>query len=247
MASRQKKIEYVGLSGLRMDGRRPGDPRELEVALGCFKDGADGSAAVMCGATRVAAAVYGPKEVAGVRDELCSVTTKCTFSELSSASGHRRRNEQNAQEMSDTVRSVLDGLILRHLYPQSTIHVHLEVHLDDGSALPALLNACTIALAAAGVPVKDLMTACSASLIDSHVLLDVTEKESKAAGPAVTVAVLPASGDILLLLMDQQAEPEEVKRILGETTKGTTKLHAQIKKCLVDHTKQLLKTRPQEK
>ena len=247
MGTRVKKVEYVSLAGLRLDGRRPNDPRELEAELGCFKDGSDGSAALMLGGTRVVAAVYGPKEVVGVKSDLCSVTTTCSFAALCSASGQKRREDMRAQEMSETVRSVLEGLIIRSLYPSSTIHVHLEVHIDDGSILPALLNASTIALASAGVPIKDLMIACSASLVDGHVLLDVTEQEMRAAGPTVSVALYPASGDLALFLLDNQTEPTEVKTLLDSVSTAAEKLHSQLKVFLVDHTRQLLQTRPQEK
>jgi exosome complex component RRP41 len=51
----------VSYSGLRMDGRRPGESRAIRVRLG-FLSRADGSVLLETGQTRVLAAVFGPRE-----------------------------------------------------------------------------------------------------------------------------------------------------------------------------------------
>uniref|UniRef100_A0A2P2L8N5 Exosome complex component RRP41 isoform X2 n=1 Tax=Rhizophora mucronata TaxID=61149 RepID=A0A2P2L8N5_RHIMU len=55
-------MEYVSPEGLRLDGRRPMEMRQLRAELGAVS-GADGSAVFEMGNTKVIAAVYGPREV----------------------------------------------------------------------------------------------------------------------------------------------------------------------------------------
>ena len=241
------KVEYVSLAGLRLDGRRPTDPRELEIELGCFRDGADGSAMVVAGGTKVLAAVYGPKEVIGARDELCKVSVKCQFAAQASMSGHRRMDNQRATDTGEAVRSVLEGTILRALFPSSTVHVHLDVLVDDGSVIPTLLNACSVALASAGIPVRDLLVACSASLIDGAYLVDVTDQEARATGPSINVALFPSSGNVAMCTVDHQIDHSELETLMNEASKGCQKLHGLLKAQITEHTQELFKTRAHEK
>eukprot|EP01064_Diplonema_japonicum_P008022 TRINITY_DN15582_c0_g1_i2.p2 TRINITY_DN15582_c0_g1~~TRINITY_DN15582_c0_g1_i2.p2 ORF type:complete len:248 (+),score=61.16 TRINITY_DN15582_c0_g1_i2:47-790(+) len=247
MPGRVRKVEYVSLAGLRLDGRKPGDPRELEIELGCFKDGADGSAAVVAGGTKVVAAVYGPREVVGVREDLCSVSVQCQYAAFSSASGHRRVDDRQANEVADTVKSVLEDIIIRSQFPSSAIDVFLNVLADDGSVLTTLLNAASVALVAAGIPVLDLLTSCSASFIQSNVLADITHEESRAAAPSLNIAILPSTGDVAMLTFDNQIEPTDLQMLIAEATKGCQKIHAQLKTCVVDNAEQQFKTRAKEK
>uniref|UniRef100_UPI0018DF43F6 hypothetical protein n=1 Tax=Streptomyces fildesensis TaxID=375757 RepID=UPI0018DF43F6 len=55
-------MEYVNPEGLRQDGRRPMEIRQLRAHLGTV-DKADGSAVFEMGNTKVIAAVYGPREI----------------------------------------------------------------------------------------------------------------------------------------------------------------------------------------
>ena len=54
-------MEFVSPEGLRLDGRRPKELRQLKAELGVLAS-ADGSAEFQMGNTRVLAAVFGPKE-----------------------------------------------------------------------------------------------------------------------------------------------------------------------------------------
>ena len=58
----QPKLEYISLSGLRVDGRRPAEIRHLKTKFGLFTK-VDGSAYVEMGNTKAVAFVYGPREV----------------------------------------------------------------------------------------------------------------------------------------------------------------------------------------
>lgn len=56
------RVEYINVSGLRVDGRRPHEIRRFRASLAPYAR-ADGSACVEMGGTKVVAVVYGPREV----------------------------------------------------------------------------------------------------------------------------------------------------------------------------------------
>ncbi len=54
--------------------------------------------------------------------------------------------------------------IKTELYPRSQIDIFVEVLQADGGNYCACVNAATLALIDAGIPLKDYVTACTASL-----------------------------------------------------------------------------------
>ena len=58
----QSRREYISPEGLRQDGRRPKELRQLRVKLGVFPS-ADGSAYLEQGNTKVIVVVSGPSDV----------------------------------------------------------------------------------------------------------------------------------------------------------------------------------------
>src|ERR1700712_4122877 len=69
--------------------------------------------------------------------------------------------------MQHTLISALSDVIHMHLFPHSTINIALHVLSLDGSLLAALINASTLALIDAGIPMSDYLTSCTAGLTSS--------------------------------------------------------------------------------
>ena len=61
------------------------------------------------------------------------------------------------------------------------------VILADGGNYCACVNAATLALIDAGIPLRDYVTACTASLVDDKPLVDISSLESTQGGPELTV------------------------------------------------------------
>lgn len=67
----------------------------------------------------------------------------------------------------------------------------------DGGNYCACVNAATLALIDAGIPLKEYVIACTASLGNGDVpLIDVSHLEESMGGSNLTVAVLPLSGQV---------------------------------------------------
>lgn len=70
-------------------------------------------------------------------------------------------------ELSHTLTQALSSTLHLQHYPSSTITITLHVLSLDGSLLSALINASTLALIDAGIPMSDYLTSCTAGLTSS--------------------------------------------------------------------------------
>lgn len=57
--------------------------------------------------------------------------------------------------------------------PPPLLYIHIQIYImqSDGSALPAVINATSLALVDAGIGMKEMVAACSVALLDDHAVL----------------------------------------------------------------------------
>jgi exosome complex component RRP41 len=87
-------------------------------------------------------------------------------------------------------------------FPKTAIDVHIEVLQADASTRCVGINAAVLALADAGVPMRDLVSSCSAGKVGEHVVLDVAGKEDTEGELDLPVAYYPKKKHVTLLQMD---------------------------------------------
>ena len=130
---------------------------------------ADGSAVFEAGNTKVLAAVYGPREAPMRSDALHDrALVRCEFSMASFSTGERRRRtkgDRKSVELSLVIKQALEAAVLTELMPRSQLDVNIQVLQADGGVRSAAINAAVLALADAGVPLRDTMAACSAGYL----------------------------------------------------------------------------------
>ncbi|GAA5858658.1 hypothetical protein JCM8547_001409 [Rhodosporidiobolus lusitaniae] len=64
-------------------------------------------------------------------------------------------------ELAAAVKNTFEPVLLLHLYPRSAIDIYLQILEADGSVLQAAINATTLALISAGLPLSDYICALS--------------------------------------------------------------------------------------
>ncbi|CAN1157243.1 Exosome complex component RRP41 homolog [Linum perenne] len=167
-------MEFVSPEGLRLDGRRPMEMRQLRAEIGAVAR-ADGSAVFEMGNTKVIAAVYGPREVQNksqINNDQALV--RCEYTMANFSTGDRKRKpkgDRRSTEISLVIRQTMEACILTQLMPRSQIDIYVQVLQADGGTRSACINAATLALADAGIPMSDLVTSCSAGYLNSTPLL----------------------------------------------------------------------------
>ena len=193
-------MEYVSFEGLRLDGRRAREIRATTIALGVDAT-VDGSCEYAVGNTRVLATVEGPTEyrAAGSEGDLeptCAVEARHRESAFAQDGAREaRRYDRRAQEFSRTLTGVLESAIVGTLMPRTRIRVTTQVLANDGGARAVAVNAATLALIDAGVPLRDMLAAVTVGYIDGHVLVDVNRAEERARGVELTLCAFAGGGD----------------------------------------------------
>lgn len=235
MASR----ELVSPEGLRLDGRRAREVRRVACRLGVFP-AADGSAFVEMGNTRVVATVYGPREAAPRQmqsdRERASVSVDYAVAPFSTSERRRvGRGDRRSAEAALVLRQTFERCVLTALYPRSHIAVHVQVLQADGGELAAAVNATTLALIGAGIPMRSFATACSGGFADGTAVLDVNYVE-RSSGCAEMVLVCDPADDLVYATQMVSKMPlahfEEVAVLARE---GCRQVHAVLRRSVMEH------------
>ncbi len=223
-------------NGIRLDGRRLDELRPIDARVGVLKN-ANGSAYFSIGNTKVIAGVYGPRKVLprhAEESETGILRTKYSMAPFATTERGRPGPNRRSTEISMVTRQALASAIFLEEFPKTAIDVHIEVLQADASTRCAGINAAAMALADAGVPMRDLISSCSAGKVEGKIVLDVAGKEDTAGDLDLPVAYFPKKNAITLLQMDGLAKKEEVKEIVDLALKGCRQIYEVQKKALRD-------------
>ncbi len=119
-------------------------------------------------------------------------------------------------------------------FPRSEIRIVLHVLAADGGLRVACLNAASLALAHAGVPMRDLVAACGVGQVGETLLMDPSLREDSA-GAGMPVAILPASGKLVLCQMDSKLPVSQFAPLLSLAIAGAAHVAALLKQALTAH------------
>lgn len=76
-----------------------------------------------------------------------------------------------------SLKRALQPAICRYAFPNFQVDIFVHVIEDDGAVLAAAINCAGVALADAGIPMYDIITASSLGVFDSQIVLDPTTAE----------------------------------------------------------------------
>jgi exosome complex component RRP41 len=242
------KVEYINLEGLRVDGRRPGEIRSIRFQLGACER-ADGTCYYEQGNTKVLASVYGPREISSQprgRKVTENAAITCDVSVATFATEDRRKvgpRDKRYADLCSSIRRTFEAVVFTDLYPNSQIEIFIQVLQNDGGLTTACLTATSLALVDAGIPMQDLLVACTAGHIDGAALADLNTIEINAGGPELPVAVLPKTGRIAFLQMDSKIPVDLFDEVLATAITGCLDLHLVLEARLRAHAQRLLESR----
>ncbi|PGH08697.1 hypothetical protein AJ80_07818 [Polytolypa hystricis UAMH7299] len=163
------------LTRLRLDGRRWNELRLMQAQIST-NPASSGSSYLTMGNTVVICTVHGPAEGrrsdagGGARDgAVVSVAVNIAgFSGVDrkkrNAVGGGGGDRQASTDLATSLRDAFQPHLHTHIYPHSTISLHISVLSSDGSLFAACINACTLALVDAGIPMPSLLCACTVGM-----------------------------------------------------------------------------------
>jgi exosome complex component RRP41 len=222
------------MSYTRIDGRKFDETRPISAAVGVLKK-ADGSAMFRLGDTVALAGVFGPRKVFPKHQEEAEraiIRTKYNMSAFATVERSRPGTSRRSTEISFVTRQALTPILFLDEYPRTAIDVHIEVLQADASTRCVGINAACLALADAGIPMRDLIASCSAGRVNGQVVLDIAGKEDTEGEVDLPIAYYPKKKQITLLQMDGIVNKQEVKDIISLAIKGAEKIHEVQKQAL---------------
>ncbi|KFH43086.1 Exosome complex component-like protein [Hapsidospora chrysogenum ATCC 11550] len=232
------------LALLRVDGRRWNELRRVHAQIRT-QAAADGSSYLEMGHTKVMCVLTGPSEQqqqqgqrrgqtstggagggsgggGGSQRDTAAINVNVVIAGFSSVDRKKRgRSDKRIQELEITIAKTFSSVVHTHLFPHSTISLALHVLSSDGSLLAALLNAATLALIDAGIPMSDYIAACTAGSTSSYSagddsadpLLDLNTQEEQEL-PFLTVATLGSTDRVAVLVCESRVQVSRLEGML---------------------------------
>jgi len=224
----------------RLEKRKFDETRKIEAKVGVIPN-ADGSSYFKIGNTWAYAAVYGPRNLHPkfLQDPSKGIL-RCNYNMMPfSSSGERVRpgGSRRSKEISLVTEKALLPVLDLNEYPNSVVDVFIELPQTEAGSRCAGICAASMALADAGLTMKDLVCAVSVGRVDDKLLVDLDySEESYENGPVadIPIAMMPNSNKITLLQMDGLISKADLKNLLEMGKKVCKDIYEIQKKALKD-------------
>ncbi len=232
------KPERFIVDGRRLDGRLPDELRPIKIEANVLKR-ADGSCYLEMGKNKVVAAVYGPREVHPrhlQNPSMAVIRYRYNMAPFSVEERKRPGPDRRSVEISKVSREALEATIMKELFPRSGIDIFVEVLQADAGSRTACLNAASVALVDAGVPMRGMITSVAVAKVDSTLVLDPMKEEDNFGEADLPFAFLIRGGrieSIALLQMDGMMTRDEILEALKLAKKGAMKIYQMQREAII--------------
>ncbi len=191
-------------NGKRIDGRETDEIRPIKIQAGVLYR-ADGSCYLEWGGNKVLVAVYGPRELLPKHHQhpmRAMVNATYNMAAFSVEDRKRPGPDRRSREISKVTSEALTGIVFTGQFPRATIDVYIEVLDAQAGTRCAGITAAAVALADAGIPMRDIPAACAVGKVDGTLVLDLTKEEDNYGEADMPIAIAPRTEEILLMQMD---------------------------------------------
>lgn len=230
----EKPDKLIDKKGIRLDGRKADELRPVKLQVGVLSH-ADGSAYIEHGKNKILVGVFGPREVHPkhlMQPDRMVLKVRYHMAPFSVQERKSPAPSRREVELSKVIKESLEPALFLELYPRTGVDVFIEVLQADGGTRCAAITAAALAIADAGVPMRDLVVGCAAGKVDDTVVLDLYDAEDKLGAADVPVAYMPALNAITLLQMDGVLEPAEFEKAVYMAMEGCKKIYEMQKEAL---------------
>tara|TARA_B100000945_G_C20392235_1_gene602898 strand:- start:626 stop:1339 length:714 start_codon:yes stop_codon:yes gene_type:complete len=227
-------IQMIDENGLRMDGRGPGDVREISIQTGVVPV-ADGSCRMTWGTNEVIVAVYGPMEAHPrkiQRQDRAVLDVAYNMAPFSTTDRIRPGFNRRSREISKVTKDALESVVLLDLYPRSKIRVNIEIISAEAGTRCVGLTAASVALADAGIPMTDLVVSVASGKINDVVVCDLNKEEDNYGEADLPMGILPNSGELVFLQMDGDLSQDEFKEAWDYNMEAASSIHEKMVEAL---------------
>ena len=223
----------------RPDGRKVDEMRPMKAKVGIVPN-ANGSAMFSFGNTIAIAAVYGPRKMHPQHQQDPEKgTLRCNYNMLSFSVSDRIRPgpSRRSSEISKITQWALEPVLMIKKYPNMVIDVHINILQADASTRCAGINAAALALAHAGIPMKNIVSSVSIGKLDKQLVVDLDKDEEdweEGEGSTDIPITITPNGEITHIQLDGKINVNELKEVLELAKKSSKEIYEVQKKALKD-------------
>ena len=213
----------------RDDGRKFDELRKIKAKVGVVKR-ADGSAMFQLGDTIAIASVYGPRELHPrfLQNPERGVL-RCNYDMASFSVTERKKPGPNRRstEISLVTEKALASVIDLDLFPNTVIDVFIEIIQANAGTRCAGISAAAMALAHAGIPMRDMVAAVSVGKVGDKIVLDLDKEEEdfEEGATDIPVAMTARKREITLLQLDGEVTKDELMEAIKMARKGCEEIY----------------------
>lgn len=222
----------------RIDGRKPDEIRPMMAKVGVIPN-ADGSALFAFGDTIALAAVYGPKKMHPQHQQDPEKgTLRCNYNMLSFSVTERIKPgpSRRTTEISKIIEWAIEPILMIGKYSSMVIDVHINILQANASTRCAAINAAAMALAHAGIPMKDLVSSVSVGKLDKQLVVDLNKYEDsdfdEGEGSTDIPITMTPQGELTHIQLDGKITKDQLKEAMEMAHKATKKIYEVQKKAL---------------
>ena len=226
---------WVDSKGKRMDGRGVNDLRDIKIKAGVLPN-ADGSCYLEWGQNKVLVSVHGPRECLpkhAANPYRAVVRYNYRMATFSVTERKNPRPGRREVEISKVSGEALERAMFLEKFPNTAIDIFVEVLDANAGTRIACLTAAAVAVADAGIPMRDLVTGITVGRAEGHPLIDLNKHEEDAPDAVdMAVAFLPNSKEVVLLQMDGEMTSKEFANLMEIAAENMTKVYEIQKQAL---------------
>lgn len=222
----------------RQSGRKQNEMRKVKAKVGIIPN-ADGSAMFAFGDTVAIAAVYGPRKLHPQHMQNPSKgILRCSYDLLSFSVADRKKPgpSRRSKEISEMIKFALLPAVDLDAFPNTVVDVQIYIPQADAGTRTAGINAASLALAHAGIPMKDLICSVALGKLDKDIVVDVDKYEEDfkegEGSTDIPLAKLANSDEYTLLQLDGKIPPEKMKEVFKTAKQVCEELYDIQKKAL---------------
>lgn len=212
--------------------------RPMKAKVGVVPN-ADGSAMFAFGNTIAIAAVYGPRQLHPQHKQDPSTgILRVNYDLLSFSVSDRKKPgpSRRSQEISKMTEWALLPVLDLEDFPNTVIDVQIYIIQADAGTRTAGINAASLALAHAGIPMKNLVCSVAVGKQDKEIIVDLDKEEEDfegGEGPTdFPIAKIANTDQFTLIQLDGKIQPERVKEVIDAANKACDKIYEVQKKAL---------------
>jgi len=233
----------MGKTFERSDGRKLDELRKIKAKVGIIPN-ARGSAMFQTGDTIAIAAVYGPKKMHPQHQQNPEKgVLRCTYNMNSFSVSDRIRPgpSRRGREISKIMGWALEPVLSLERFPNTVIDIHVNIIQADAGTRCAGINAAALALADAGILMKNMVASVAVGKLDKTIVVDVNKEEEdfeEGEGSTDIPISMTSSGEITHLQLDGKINKNELKEAISMARDACNKIFEIQKQALEDSIKE---------